>query len=81
MTSISNNVHVDKLDDIGSKCNNAYHSTINMKPVDAKSNTYIDYSKEINDQNQNPCSEEVFVIKKLRNTVPWKYVISDFKGE
>ena len=26
-------------------------------------------------------SEEVFVIKKLKNAVPWTYVISDFKEE
>ena len=26
-------------------------------------------------------SEEIFVIKKVKNTVPWIYVISDFKGE
>ena len=26
-------------------------------------------------------SKEVFVIKKVRNTVPWTYVISDLKGE
>ena len=26
-------------------------------------------------------SEEVFVIKKVRNTVPWTYVISDLTGE
>ena len=25
--------------------------------------------------------EEFFVIKKSKNTVPWKYVISDLKGE
>ena len=25
------------------------------------------------------CSEEVFVIKKVKNTVPWTYVISDPK--
>ena len=25
-------------------------------------------------------SEEVFVIKRIKNTVPWKYVISDLKG-
>ena len=25
--------------------------------------------------------EEVFVIKKVKNTVPWTYVISDFKGK
>ena len=27
------------------------------------------------------CSEEVFVIKKVRNTVPWTYVIYDLNGE
>ena len=26
-------------------------------------------------------SEEVFVITKVKNTVPWRYVISDLKGE
>ena len=26
-------------------------------------------------------SEEVFVVKKVRNTVPWKYVINDLNGE
>ena len=33
------------------KYNNTYHSTIRMKPVDVKWNTYIDSSKEINDKN------------------------------
>ena len=27
------------------------------------------------------CSEEVLVIKKVKNTVPWKYVISDVNHE
>ena len=74
-----------------------------MKPVDLKSNTYINSSKEINDENPKfkigdivriskyknifakDCvpnwSEEVFVIKKVKNTVPWTYVINDLKGE
>ena len=26
-------------------------------------------------------SEEVFVIKKVKNTLPWAYVISDLNGE
>ena len=26
-------------------------------------------------------SEEVFVISKIKNTVPWSYVISDLNGE
>ena len=34
-------------DDIVNNCNNTYHNTIKMKPVDVKSITYIDSSKEI----------------------------------
>ena len=26
-------------------------------------------------------SEEVFVVSKIKNTVPWTYVINDFNGE
>ena len=50
MTSISKKVYINKLDDIVTKYNNTYHSTIKMKPVDVKSSTYIDSSKEINDK-------------------------------
>ena len=72
-----------------------------MKPVDVKSNTYIDSSKEINDKDPkfkigdivriskyknifaksyvSNCSEEDFEIKKVKNTVPWTYVITDLK--
>ena len=103
MTSILKNVYIDKLDEIVNKYNNAYHSTSKMKPVDVKSNTYIESSKEINDKNPKfkigdnvrisnyknvfakdytpNWSEEVFVIEKVKNTVTWTYVISDFNGE
>ena len=103
MTSVSENVYIDKLDDIVNKCNNTYHSTIKMKPVDVKSNTYIDSSKKIN--NKDPkfkigdivriskytnifaqyCtpnwSEKVSVIKKVKITVLWSYVINDLNEE
>ena len=45
MTSILKNVYIDKLDDIVDKYNNTYHSTIKMRPVDVKSNTYINSDK------------------------------------
>ena len=47
MTSISENIYIDKLDDMVNKYNNAYPSTIRMKLFDVKSNTYIDSSKKI----------------------------------
>ena len=50
MTSVSRNVYIDKLDDIVNEYNNTYHSTIKMKPLDVKSNTYFDSSREINDK-------------------------------
>ena len=50
MTSISKNVYIDKLDDIVNKYNNTYHRTSKMKPVDVKSSTYIEPSKDINDE-------------------------------
>ena len=49
-TSISKNVYIDKLDDVVNKCNNTYHSTNKMKPVDVIPSTYIDSSKEINNK-------------------------------
>ena len=50
MNSISKNVSNDKLDDIVQhKYNNKTHRTIKMKPIDVKDNTYIDFGKEVND--------------------------------
>ena len=48
MTSISKNVYIDKLDDIMNKYNNAYHSTIKMKPVDVKSSIHISFNNKNN---------------------------------
>ena len=50
ITSVSKNVHIDKLDYIVSEYNNTYHRTIKMIPVDVKDNAYIDSSKEVNDK-------------------------------
>ena len=48
MSSISKYEYSDKLDDIVKKCNNTYHRTTKMKPVDVKLSTFIESSKEIN---------------------------------
>ena len=44
-------MYINKLDDIVNEYNNTYHSTIKMKPVDVKDNTYIDLKKEVNNKN------------------------------
>ena len=50
MTSVSANVYIDKLDDIVNKYNNKYHSTNKKRPVNVTPGTYIDSSKEINNE-------------------------------
>ena len=64
---VSKNVYTDKLDGIVNKYNNKYHSTIKMKPVDVKSNTYIDYSKEINVKNPKFEIGDIVRISKYKN--------------
>ena len=108
MTSISKNVYSDKLDDTVNECNNTYHRTIKMKPVDVKGNTYIDSielnsSKKVNDKDpkfkvgdhvRNSKDknifpegyrpnrfEEVFLIKNVKITGSWTYVINDLNGD
>ena len=103
MTSISKNVYLNKLDDTAKMHNNTYHTSIKMKPVDVKDNTYINFKREVNDKNLKfkVCdhvriskyknifakgyvpnwSEEIFAIKKIKNTVPRTYVINNLNGE
>ena len=50
MTSISKNVSIDKLDDMVNECNNTYHTTIKVKPINVKDNTYVNAEKKINDK-------------------------------
>ena len=50
MNLVSKYGYIDKLDDMMNKYNNTYHSTIKMESVDLKSNSYINFSKGINDE-------------------------------
>ena len=70
MTSVSKNVYIDKLDDIVNKYNNTYHSTIKMKSVDVKLNTYVDSSEEINDK------DSKFKIGDIARISKYKFYIS-----
>ena len=46
MTSISQNVYIDKLADIINEYKNNCHSTIKMKPSGVHSSTYVDFCME-----------------------------------
>ena len=74
MTSISKNVAIDKLDDRINKYNIIYHKTIKMKPIDVKSNTYIDSSKEINDKHGKFKVGDIVRISKYKSIFAKGYV-------
>ena len=75
MTSISKNVNVyiDKLDNIVDEYNNTYHTTIKMKPIDVKDNTYINTSKEINKDPKFKVGDRVR-ISKYKNIFAKEYM-------
>ena len=54
MTSISENVYIENLDDIVNEYNNTYHRTFKMKPVDVKDNTYIDLMALLRSNDKDP---------------------------
>ena len=78
------------------------HIIDQLKPVDVKDNTYINFEKEVNDKDPKfkigdyvriskyrnifakgympNWSKEIFIISKIKNTVPWTYVINDLNG-
>ena len=60
-------MYIEKTDDIASKCNNAYDSTIEMKPVDVKSNTYVNFSKKINNKDPQFKIVDIVGISKYKN--------------
>ena len=67
-------VYIDKLDNIVNKYNNTCHSTIKMKPIDVKPNTYIDSSKVIKDKDPKFKIDDIFRISKHKNIFAKDYV-------
>ena len=103
MTTNSENLYFNALNDNVNEYKNTYHKTITMKPIDVKSYSFAEYNEESNEKDPKfkvgdhvwiakyknifakryapNGSEEIFVIKQIKNTVPWTYVISDLHGE
>ena len=67
MTSISKNAYIDKLDVIVKEYYNTYHTSIKMKPVEVKDNTYIDFKKESNNKNPKSKVGDHVRISKYKN--------------
>ena len=60
-------MYIEKTDDIVNKCNNTYDSTIEMKPVDVKSYTYVNFSKKINNKDPQFKIADIVGISKYKN--------------
>ena len=50
MTAVTRNVYYDVVDDIVKKYNNTYHSSIKMKPIDVKDDSFAEYNEESNEK-------------------------------
>ena len=50
MTAISENVYFDVLNDIVDDCNNTYHKTIKMKPMDVGDDSFAEYNEKSNEK-------------------------------
>ena len=74
MTSVSQNIYIDKQDEIVNKYSNTYHKTIKMKPVDVKSNIYINSRKEIDDKDPKFIIDDIVRIPKYKNIFVKGYV-------
>ena len=55
------------MDDLVNKYNSSYHSVIRIKPVDVKSNTYVDSSKKDNDKDPKFKINDIARISKYKN--------------
>ena len=66
-------MYIDKFEDIVNKYNE-YHSIIKMKPVDVKSKTYINSSKEINDKDPEFKIGDTVRISNYKNIFAKDYV-------
>ena len=50
MTAVSKYLYFDILNDIVNKYNNSYLRTIKMKPIDVKSDSYVEYNVDSNEK-------------------------------
>ena len=85
---------INKQYEIVDKYNKTYHRTIKVKPADFQPGMYLDLEFNVGNHVRKSeyknifakvytpdYSEEVFVIKQIRNTDQWTYIINDLNSE
>ena len=73
---MSKNIYISKLDDIVTKFNNTYQSTIKVKPVDLKSSIHIDFDQKNNNENSKFKVGDHVRISKYKNIFTKGYVLN-----
>ena len=75
MILVSENVCIDKSDDVVNKYNNSSYSTIKLKPIGVKSSSYIKFCKKINEQDSRlKISDTVRISKYIKTFLQKSYV-------
>ena len=89
MTSVSKNVHIDKLVVINNKYNNTYQSIVKMKCLDVTSSTYVNFNKEnnkkapkfeVDDHARNLKNKNTFAKGYVSNWFEEDFVIQEVKN-
>ena len=81
---MSTTIHTIKPLDVKSDAFAEYNEESNEKNPKFKVANHVKISKFKNvfAKGYTPnCSEKKFIVKKIKNTVPWTYVVSDLNGE
>ena len=73
MTAVSKSVYFDVLDYIVDKYKSTYHTTIKMKPIDVKSNSYAKYNVDSNDKDPKFQFSDHVRISKYKNIFAKRY--------
>ena len=90
MTSVSKNVYIDKLDNTVDQYNNMHHIYTDFDEKNNKEDSkskFCDHIRILKYKNvfakgyAPNRSTEVFVIRKVKNTIAWTYVISNLQVE
>ena len=73
MTAYSENVYFNVLNDIVAEYINTYHKTIQMKPMDFKSDSFAEYNEESNENDPKFKVGDHFRISKYKNDFAKRY--------
>ena len=79
MTAVSKNVYFDVLDDTVNKFNKTYHKTIQMKPIDVKSDSDAEYNVDSNDKGPKFQIGDNVRISKYKNIFAKKFCYTENK--